>query len=74
MPLVKEGRLTALMAVHHKEPHAWSDDELAVIREVTDRSWAHIERVRDEAAREEAPSACGWPRPPAGWAPSTTTC
>ena len=54
MPLVKEGRLTALMAVHHKEPHAWSDDELAVIREVTDRSWAHIERVRDEAAREES--------------------
>ena len=54
MPLVKQGRLTALMAVHHKEPHAWSDDELAVIREVTDRSWAHIERVRDEAAREEA--------------------
>ncbi len=54
MPLVKEGRLTALMAVHHKQPHAWSDGELAVIREVTERSWAHIERVRDEAAREES--------------------
>jgi PAS domain S-box-containing protein len=54
MPLVKEGRLTALMAVHHKAPHAWSDEELAAIREVTDRSWAHIERVRDEAARTEA--------------------
>ncbi len=54
MPLVKEGRLTALMAVHHKGPHAWNDGELAVIREVTDRSWAHIERVRDEAARTDA--------------------
>jgi GAF domain-containing protein len=54
MPLVKEGVLTALMAVHHKGPHAWTGDELAVIREVTDRSWAHIERVRDEAARAEA--------------------
>ncbi|MDR7039370.1 signal transduction histidine kinase/CheY-like chemotaxis protein/PAS domain-containing protein [Methylobacterium sp. BE186] len=45
MPLVKEGRLTALMAIHHKLPHAWTADELALIREVTERSWAHIERV-----------------------------
>ncbi|WP_236960368.1 ATP-binding protein [Methylobacterium durans] len=45
MPLVKEGRLTALMAIHHKAAHAWNADELALIREVTDRSWAHIERV-----------------------------
>ncbi|WP_421999239.1 PAS domain S-box protein [Reyranella sp.] len=54
MPLVKEGRLTALMAVHHKEPHAWTMDERATMREVTERSWAHIERVRDEAARHES--------------------
>ena len=31
MPLVKEGRLTALMAIHHKDPHVWTDDELALI-------------------------------------------
>jgi signal transduction histidine kinase len=49
MPLVKEGRLTALMAIHHKHPHVWTDYELAVIGEVTERSWAHIERVRSEA-------------------------
>ena len=54
MPLVKEGRLTALMAIHHKGPHAWTGEELAVIREVTERSWAHIERVRDVAARADA--------------------
>ena len=54
MPLVKEGRLTALMATHHKAPHVWTDHELAVIHEVTERSWAHIERVRDEAARRES--------------------
>jgi PAS domain S-box-containing protein len=45
MPLVKEGRLTALMAIHHKAPHRWTPEELAVIREVTERSWAHVERV-----------------------------
>jgi signal transduction histidine kinase len=49
MPLVKEGRLTALMAIHHKGPHAWAANELALITEVTERSWAHIERVRSEA-------------------------
>ena len=49
MPLVKEGRLTALMAIHDREPHRWSDYELTVIREVTERSWAHVERVRSEA-------------------------
>jgi PAS domain S-box-containing protein len=49
MPLVKAGRLSALMAIHDKIPHPWSAYELEVIREVTDRSWAHVERVRAEA-------------------------
>lgn len=49
MPLVKEGRLTALMAIHHREPHAWTDNELALIRDVTERSWAHVARVGTEA-------------------------
>jgi len=53
MPLVKAGRLTALMAVHHKGPHYWTDVELATIREVVERSWAHIERVRAEAEMAE---------------------
>ena len=54
MPLVKEGRLTALMAIHHKTPHKWTDYELSVITEVTDRSWAHIERVRSESEVRES--------------------
>ncbi|MEE7456029.1 histidine kinase [Methylorubrum populi] len=49
MPLVKEGRLTALMAIHHAAPHRWSDAELALLRNVTERSWAYIERVGAEA-------------------------
>jgi signal transduction histidine kinase/CheY-like chemotaxis protein len=53
MPLVKEGRLIALMAIHHKMPHKWTSYELSVIREVTERSWAHIERVRSEAEVRE---------------------
>src|SRR4029078_4800578 len=49
MPLVKQGRLTALMAIHHKTAHVWTQYELELITEVTERSWAHIERVRSEA-------------------------
>ena len=54
VPLVKADRLTALMAIHRTEPHAWSRSELALIGEVADRSWAHVERVRDEAARRDS--------------------
>jgi PAS domain S-box-containing protein len=53
MPLIKEGRLTALMAIHHRDPHDWTINERAMIREVTERSWAHIERVGVEAALRE---------------------
>ena len=49
VPLVKEGRLTALMAIHRNAPHRWTPNEQAIISEVAERSWAHVERVRDVA-------------------------
>lgn len=49
LPLVKNGRLTALMAIHDDQPRAWLPTDLALLNEVTERSWAHIERVRAEA-------------------------
>ena len=55
MPFVKEGRLTALMAIHDSAPRIWTQNELALLTEVTERSWAHIERVRsDQSAAETA--------------------
>jgi PAS domain S-box-containing protein len=53
MPLVKGGRLTALMAIHDSVPHAWSDYEQGLLREVTERSWAHVQRVGAEGALHE---------------------
>ena len=53
MPLVKAGKLTALMAIHDRTPRTWTDGELALISEVTERSWAHVERVRSEAELRE---------------------
>lgn len=57
MPLIKDGRLTALMAIHDKVPRQWSGDDLSLLSEVTERSWAHIERVRAGAAVREAMEA-----------------
>jgi len=54
MPFVKEGRLTAMMAIHHRSPHRWTRRELDLLTEVTQRSWAHIERVRSEQAARDA--------------------
>ena len=51
--LVKEGRLVAMMAVHQSTPRRWTAQDVAIVAEVVDRSWAHIERVRDSAALRE---------------------
>jgi len=49
VPLLKEGRLVALMAIHDKVAHHWTQQELVAVHEVAERSWAHIQRVRTEA-------------------------
>ena len=54
MPLVKEGRLTALMAVHSGTPRRWTEAELKLVGDTTERSWAHVERVRSEAALRQS--------------------
>lgn len=54
MPYVSAGRLIALMAVHQKEARDWSAAELSLIEEATDRSWAHVVRVRSERILRES--------------------
>ncbi|MFC5461848.1 ATP-binding protein [Massilia niabensis] len=53
-PLVKGGKLVAMMAVHQSGPRAWTGEEVALIEAVVERCWAHIERVRGAAALVEA--------------------
>ncbi|MCW8086651.1 PAS domain-containing protein [Sabulicella glaciei] len=48
VPLVREGRFHASLYVNHREPHAWTADEVALIEEVATRSWAAVERARAE--------------------------
>jgi len=53
-PLVRQGRLLAMMAVHQQQPRAWSADEVALVEAVVERCWAHIERVRSTEALRDA--------------------
>ncbi|WP_165250656.1 PAS domain S-box protein [Paludisphaera soli] len=46
VPLHKEGRLIAAMAVHQASPRRWTDEEVALLRTVVDRCWESLERAR----------------------------
>jgi PAS domain S-box-containing protein len=53
-PLVKEGRLVAMMAVHQDRPRYWQRDEISLVEAVVERCWAHVERVGAEARLRES--------------------
>ncbi len=53
-PLIKAGSLRAMMAVHQVEPRLWSTAEIALIRDVVERCWSHVERVGAEARLRES--------------------
>jgi PAS domain S-box-containing protein len=50
VPLVKDGRLAAIFSVHQSRPRLWTGDEIALIEETAERTWAAIERARAEEA------------------------
>lgn len=52
-PLIKHGRLTAMMALHQAAPRQWTAGDVLLLENVVERCWAHIERVRDAAALRE---------------------
>ena len=54
VPLVKAGRLVAILAVHTRAPRAWRHDEVALAQEVAERTWEAVERARAEQALRES--------------------
>jgi signal transduction histidine kinase/FixJ family two-component response regulator len=50
IPLVKAGRLVAVLGVYRAGPHAWTAGEITVAEETAERTWAAVERARAEAA------------------------
>ena len=54
VPLVKGGRLVALLGVHHTAPRDWTSHEIAMAEETAERTWAAVERARAGAAVRES--------------------
>lgn len=48
VPLHKDGRLVAAMAVHQRVRRQWLDEEVRLVRHVASRCWESIERARIE--------------------------
>ena len=53
MPLVDHGDFVALLYLNHKDVREWSDDDLAFMRDVADRTHAAIERRNAETSLAE---------------------
>jgi signal transduction histidine kinase len=49
IPVVKAGRLVAVLFVHYRQAHQFSANEVALLVEVAERIWAAIERAKIEA-------------------------
>lgn len=50
VPLIKAGHLLALLFVHSAQPRHWSEDDVALVRAVAERTWSALERARAEQA------------------------
>jgi PAS domain S-box-containing protein len=51
--LVKGGRLVAAFGANNVTPRLWTPSEIALIRDVAERTWETVERARAEAALRE---------------------
>jgi PAS domain S-box-containing protein len=55
IPLMKHGRLQAILSVHDRGAHAWTGNDVDMARDMVDRTWAAVDSARaQQAARENA--------------------
>jgi PAS domain S-box-containing protein len=54
VPLLRAGRLRAILYLHEPEPRRWSAAEIDLAKDTAQRTWAAVERVRAEAALRES--------------------
>lgn len=48
--LIKAGKWVATLGVYTAEPRAWTTDEVALVQETAERTWAALEQARAEEA------------------------
>jgi PAS domain S-box-containing protein len=54
VPLVKEGVFVASLVVHMNVPRNWTPEEVALVEETAERTWAAVEQARAEEALRES--------------------
>jgi signal transduction histidine kinase/CheY-like chemotaxis protein len=47
-PLIKQGRLAAILFVLHAQPRVWTDSEQALVEEVAERTWVALQCLQAE--------------------------
>jgi PAS domain S-box-containing protein len=53
-PLVRRGRLVAILALQDKQPRTWTRNEIAIAEEVGLQTWRAVEQARAEAALRQS--------------------
>lgn len=53
VPLHKQGKFTAAMAVHQTSPRCWKADEIELVGTVVNRCWESLERARTNLALQQ---------------------
>jgi PAS domain S-box-containing protein len=54
IPLVKEDRLAAALVASSASPRQWTNEEIALVEETAERTWAAVERARAESALRQS--------------------
>ncbi|HYH21936.1 MAG TPA: PAS domain S-box protein [Azospirillum sp.] len=50
VPVMRGGRLVALLFAHDRAPRTWAAEDVVVLEQVAERAWTAVERARAEAA------------------------
>jgi CheY-like chemotaxis protein len=52
IPIIKNGRLAAILGVHQKVPRSWTNEEIVMAREIGELTWSAVEHARSEKKLE----------------------
>ena len=53
-PLIKDGHMVAAMAITNSTPRRWTRNEILLLEETAERTWAAVERARAEIALRDS--------------------
>jgi PAS domain S-box-containing protein len=48
IPIMRNGALAAVLGVHQKTPRDWTPEDIAMTREIAERTWSAVEHARAE--------------------------